>query len=103
MLMRSTGGRALCPIELSPPSVVVRYGDSVSINCSALTNQTSGISWESTEGGTGLKIASPLTWTVERLTDWNVDLFCSIYPSKDANFKQCTAHPTVVLYSEFHV
>lgn len=101
--MHSTGGRALCPIELSPPSVVVRYGDSVSINCSALTNQNQGLSWESTEGGTGLSKASVLTWTVERLTDWSVSLFCNIYPSKDAHFSQCASYPTIVLYSEFHV
>lgn len=103
MLMRSTGGHALCPIELSPPSVVVRYGDSVTINCSALTNQNLGIGWESITGGVGLSKVSLLTWTVERLTDWNISPFCYIYPSEGAHFTQCPAKPTIVLYSEFHV
>lgn len=103
MLMCSTGGRAYCPVKLSPPSVVVRYGDSVNINCSALTDQNLGIGWESTEGGTGLMRVSLLTLTLERLTDWKIAPQCHIYPSKGANFRQCYSEPTIVLYSECHV
>ncbi|KAM9746438.1 intercellular adhesion molecule 2-like isoform 2-T2 [Menidia menidia] len=44
-----------CGIELNPKQVVVRYGDSVSANCSASScSQLVGIGWESTYGGTGL-------------------------------------------------
>lgn len=103
MLMHSTGGCASCPIKLSPSSVVVRYGESVTINCSTLTNQNLGISWESTKGGIGLTKVSLLTWTIERLTDWGISPYCSIYPSKDAHFTQCITQPTIVLYCEFCV
>ncbi|XP_056869919.1 hemicentin-1-like [Takifugu flavidus] len=96
LLLVATGGRALCPIELSPSSVVVRYGDKVAINCSALTNQHQGIGWESTQGGTGLTKVSHLTWTVDRLTDWSISPWCFIFHGTN---QQCTSEPIIVLYT----
>ncbi|TNM96865.1 hypothetical protein fugu_015021 [Takifugu bimaculatus] len=96
LLLVVTGGRALCPIELSPSRVVVRYGDKVAINCSALTNQHQGIGWESTQGGTGLTKVSHLTLTVDRLTDWSISPWCYIFHGTN---QQCTSEPIIVLYT----
>lgn len=98
-MIRSTGGHD-CPIKITPPSVVVRYGDPVTINCSSLTDKSLGIAWEATQGGTGLEAVSHLSWSVERLTDWNIAPYCSTYLSDD---RQCNILAEVILYSEFAV
>lgn len=102
VVIHFAGGRAYCPIKLSPPSVVVRYGQPVTINCSTLTNQSQGIGWEATKGGTGLEDVSHLTWTVERLTEWTIAPSCYIYPAQESQFQQCSVFPKVILYSEFY-
>ncbi|XP_070703581.1 hemicentin-1 [Pempheris klunzingeri] len=75
---------ASCPLELSPPSVVVRYGDPVSINCTTTESVFEGIGWEATHGGTGVEKVSHLTWTVESLTEWAASPLCFFNPSEDA-------------------
>lgn len=102
MAIHFADGQSNCPIKLSPPSVVVRYGQPVTINCSTLTDQSYGIGWEATEGGTGLREVSHLTWTVERLTDWTASPSCYMSPRPDSPLEQCTSQPRVVLYSEFY-
>lgn len=102
MAMHSTGENCSCPINLSPPSVVVRYGHPVAINCSTLTNESLGMGWEAAQRGTGLEMVNHLTWAVERLVDWNISLFCYMYIPCNRQRIQCLSRPTVVLYSEFH-
>lgn len=96
------GERPDCPIKLSPPSVVVRYGEPVSINCSTLTDQNDGIGWEATNGGSGVKSVSHLNWTVDRLTEWSASPFCFINLRLGSPFQQCKVYPKVVVYSESH-
>lgn len=91
-----------CPLKLSPPSVVVRHGQPVSINCSALTDQNNGIGWEAPQGGTGVESVSHLSWTVDRLTDWSTSAMCYINPRPGSPFQQCHVHAKVVVYSESH-
>lgn len=98
--MHSIGVHASCPLELSPPSVVVKYGDPVSVNCSTLVSQFEGMGWEATQGDTGLKQVNHLTWTLERLTEWAISPSCFFNPSPDSPFTQCSTYPTVVLYSK---
>lgn len=82
--------------------MVVRYGQPVSINCSALTDQNNGIGWEATKGGTGVERVSHLSWTVDRLTEWSASPFCFINPRQGSPFQQCSVYPKVVVYSESH-
>ncbi|KAK9534774.1 hypothetical protein VZT92_007197 [Zoarces viviparus] len=98
-LLSVTGVHASCPLELSPPSVVVRYGDSVSVNCSTSESLFKGMGWEASVGGTGVEQVSHLAWTVASLTDWTASPSCFINPSRDSHFPQCTQDPTVVLYT----
>uniref|UniRef100_A0A3Q3G3M0 Ig-like domain-containing protein n=1 Tax=Labrus bergylta TaxID=56723 RepID=A0A3Q3G3M0_9LABR len=95
------GGHASCPIELSPPSVVVRYGDPVSINCSTSETLFEGIGWEATEGAKPLQNVSHLTWTVDKLTDWSFSTSCYFNYHENSSSTQCLITPDVVLYSKF--
>ena len=89
-----------CPIELSPPSVVVRYGDSVSVNCSTSTSLFDGIGWEASQGGKSVKNVTHMAWTVEKLTEWTISPSCYINPFPENSFPQCFKNPKVVLYSK---
>nr|XP_046172019.1 intercellular adhesion molecule 1-like isoform X3 [Oncorhynchus gorbuscha] len=86
---------ASCPVELNPPRVVVRYGDSVSVNCTSSTDPE-GMRWEATYGDTGLHgNVNLVTWTVRRLMDWTIEPKCYI---KSQNGSQCTEILPVILY-----
>ncbi|NP_001117196.1 FXYD domain containing ion transport regulator 5b precursor [Salmo salar] len=86
---------ASCPVELKPPRVVVRYGDSVSVNCTSSTDPE-GMGWEATSGGTELhENVNLVTWTVESLIDWTIEPKCYINPQ---NGSQCTETLPVILY-----
>ncbi|XP_024246068.2 intercellular adhesion molecule 1 [Oncorhynchus tshawytscha] len=98
VLLWMAGGlaHASCPLELNPPRLVVRYGDSVSVNCSTSSTDHEGMGWEATFGGTGLEPdVIVVTWTVKNLTDWTIQPKCYI-TSKDG--KQCLETFPVILY-----
>ncbi|XP_045066730.1 hemicentin-1-like isoform X2 [Coregonus clupeaformis] len=70
---------ASSPLELNPPRLVVRYGDSVSVNCSTSSTDHEGMGWEATYGGTGFEQnVNIVTWTVDNLTDWTIEPKCYI-------------------------
>ncbi|XP_031690051.1 intercellular adhesion molecule 1 [Oncorhynchus kisutch] len=98
LLLWMAGGlaHAACPLELNPPRLVVRYGDSVSVNCSTSSTDHEGMGWEATFGGTGLETdVMVVTWTVKNLTDWTIQPKCHI-TSKDG--EQCLVTFPVILY-----
>ncbi|XP_014059416.2 intercellular adhesion molecule 1 [Salmo salar] len=79
LLLWMAGGptHASFPLELNPPRVVMRYGDSVSVNCSTSYTDHEGMGWEATFGGTGFEQdVSIVTWTVDNLTDWTIEPIC---------------------------
>ncbi|XP_067332630.1 neural cell adhesion molecule L1-like protein isoform X3 [Channa argus] len=51
---------ASCPVVMSPPAVVVAFGNSFSVNCTSLSNQIDGMGWESSAGA-GPNISSMST------------------------------------------
>uniref|UniRef100_A0A3P8Z7V5 Ig-like domain-containing protein n=1 Tax=Esox lucius TaxID=8010 RepID=A0A3P8Z7V5_ESOLU len=74
--------RASCPLELNPPSVVVKYGDPVSVNCSTSCTDHVGMGLEATHGGTALQLnATNVTWIVDNLEDWTIQPVCYITTS----------------------
>ncbi|XP_040917727.1 hemicentin-1-like [Toxotes jaculatrix] len=99
LILTATGVYASCPIELSPPSVVVKYGHSVSVNCSTSEVLFDGIGWEVPQGGTGVEKVNHLTWTVESLTDWDISPHCFLNPPPNGTFQQCSRTAKVVLYT----
>ena len=92
---------ASCPLELNPPSVVARYGDIVSVNCSTPSADHEGMGWEAEIGSTDLaENVTFVTWTVEtsRIETWNVAPDCYITPAGETH--NCLVSLTVTLYSE---
>ncbi|KAM7387112.1 hypothetical protein PAMA_009640 [Pampus argenteus] len=85
-LLSATG--ACCPIELTPPSVVLHYGDTVSVNCTTSEDMHDGIGWEASVAGTGLEMVNHLTWSVKNLTQWSVSALCFINPAHTSLWKQ---------------
>ncbi|XP_036944946.1 intercellular adhesion molecule 5 isoform X2 [Acanthopagrus latus] len=85
-----------CPLILTPAEVVVRFGDPVSVNCStASTTDFLGMSWEASAGGTGFEDKSSLTWTVEKVDEWDIKPQC--YMTR-RNGKQCFMTPDITVY-----
>uniref|UniRef100_A0A4W5R9E6 FXYD domain-containing ion transport regulator n=1 Tax=Hucho hucho TaxID=62062 RepID=A0A4W5R9E6_9TELE len=82
-------------VSLNPPRVVVRYGDSVSVNCTSTTDHK-GMRWEATHGATVLNgNVNFVTWTVRSLVDWTIEPKCYI---NSQNGSQCTEILPVILY-----
>ncbi|KAM4597932.1 hemicentin-2 [Polymixia lowei] len=88
--------RELCPPVLTPARVVVRYRDTVSVNCSTSSTDNNGMGWEVTSGGTGhVRNVSFVIWRVEELVDWTIQPLCYV-TIRDGS--QCIENLPVTLY-----
>ncbi|XP_025762104.1 immunoglobulin superfamily member 10 isoform X3 [Oreochromis niloticus] len=66
-----------CSLEFSPPRVVVRFGDSLSANCTSSSDQTEGIGWESPYGGVDLTLGvSSLLFKIDSVPEWDTGPMC---------------------------
>ncbi|XP_062388829.1 intercellular adhesion molecule 5 isoform X2 [Sardina pilchardus] len=84
-----------CPIVISPPSLVVKYGDSASANCSTFIPHN-GIGWNSTLGPVSkVQGVQQVSWSVEKLTEWSVKPKCLI----DTDDELCYQDLSVTVYS----
>ncbi|XP_067088825.1 intercellular adhesion molecule 5 [Osmerus mordax] len=73
------GTTSLYTLEMNPSRLVVRYGDSVSVNCSTSVADPEGMGWEASDGATGLvEDVTWVMWTVESLEDWDTSPKCFI-------------------------
>ncbi|KAL6102636.1 uncharacterized protein ACO6RY_02203 [Pungitius sinensis] len=98
-LLCATGVRASCPIELNPPSVVVRHGDPISVNCSTLQGETGYMGWEARKGKVVLQRASHLVWNVTSVTEWDINAICFYNTPVGRSSNQCNSAPKVVVYT----
>lgn len=95
VLFALSGVISACENEISPPALVVRYGELALATCRSLV-PIDGIGWESTVGATGLvEEVTELNWTVKELRQWTVRPQCFINP-KDG--EQCVKELPVVVY-----
>ncbi|KAF7665990.1 hypothetical protein LDENG_00122260 [Lucifuga dentata] len=85
-----------CPIELNPPSVVVKYGDPVLVNCSTTSTLVDGMGWEASSGGTGLMDVKHVTWKLDSLTQWTISPKC--YLNEQITDNQCLKSLPVIVY-----
>lgn len=87
-----------CPVDLSPPNVVVRFGDPLWANCRASTDQILGMGWESSQGGRPLTNGvTSLDLNISSVTDWGLVSFCFI---NRPDGTQCTRGLSITVYSK---
>ncbi|XP_050961496.1 vascular cell adhesion protein 1-like [Labeo rohita] len=77
LFVTRTGTQAKCPVQFSQKSVVVEYGGSVAVNCTASVPHY-GMGWEASEGGVDKTSAIVVTWRVSDLREWDIKPFCYI-------------------------
>ncbi|KAK7174427.1 hypothetical protein R3I93_001594 [Phoxinus phoxinus] len=93
-LLSFTGSHAddECPLQLNPQRVVVKYGGSVSADCSTSVRHV-GMGWEAIEGAVPMSKDSLVTWRVSELTEWDTKPNCFL------NYKeQCIVTLPVTIY-----
>ncbi|KAI1884281.1 hypothetical protein AGOR_G00224820 [Albula goreensis] len=87
-----------CPIQLEPETVVVRYGDPASANCT-VSEDPMGIGWEASEGSVdmtrGVKF---IPWSLEHLTDWEIQPKCFVNFMNNTIPDQCEKELKVIVY-----
>ncbi|CAM4345503.1 unnamed protein product [Leuciscus chuanchicus] len=93
-LLSFTGSHAdECPVQLNPQRVIVKYGGSVSVNCSTSVPHK-GMGWEASEGSVPMTRDSLITWRVSELREWGIQPSCFINYNKE----QCTVYLPVTIY-----
>ncbi|CAM4346650.1 unnamed protein product [Leuciscus chuanchicus] len=94
-LLSFTGSHAddECPVQLNPQRVIVKYGGSVSVNCSTSVPHR-GLGWEASEGPVPMTRDSLITWRVSELREWGIETSCFI----NYNKTQCTVNLPVTIY-----
>uniref|UniRef100_A0AAQ5YT57 Ig-like domain-containing protein n=1 Tax=Amphiprion ocellaris TaxID=80972 RepID=A0AAQ5YT57_AMPOC len=87
---------AACKIEMSPPRVMVKFGHSLTANCTSLYSEIAGIGWESTYGGVGLQTGiSTLPFKIDTVERWVIQPTCYVtLPNGD----QCEEPLPVTVY-----
>uniref|UniRef100_A0A668U4T0 Ig-like domain-containing protein n=1 Tax=Oreochromis aureus TaxID=47969 RepID=A0A668U4T0_OREAU len=79
-----------------PPRVVVRFGDSLSANCTSLSDQIEGMGWESPYGGVDLtQGVTSLPFKIDSVPEWEIGPMCYTN-SRDGD--QCTKLLPVTVY-----
>lgn len=88
---------SVCEIKFSPPSVVVKFGGSLSATCSlsSCTNVV-GMGWETTYSAGGMKSdVSSIQLNITEVKDWNPEPQCYVTFSDDQDQQVQTLPITV--------
>ncbi|XP_020507951.1 intercellular adhesion molecule 2-like [Labrus bergylta] len=83
-----------CPLVLTPPKIVVKFGDPATVNCSTSAPDAEVMGWESTVGGTGVVNPPAVIWRVKKLEEWTIEPKCFV----TTGHEQCLVMPEVTLY-----
>ncbi|XP_029906348.1 intercellular adhesion molecule 1-like isoform X2 [Myripristis murdjan] len=65
-----------CPLIITPSTLVVRFGDPATANCSGPQMTHSGLGWEVQQGAPDLTGGEFLVWRVDNLTVWSLKPMC---------------------------
>ncbi|XP_045903993.1 intercellular adhesion molecule 3-like [Micropterus dolomieu] len=84
-----------CPLMVSPSTLVVRFGDPVTANCSVQRKGFPLLGWE-------VSLAPPqatenlyVVWSVDRMTEWSIKPMCYALTEKEG---QCDIGLPVIVY-----
>lgn len=88
----------VCTPVLTPSEVLVAFGHPVSIDCSAPASADGEVSWKAPSGSISVFNYTSVSWRIQSLQDWDIKPLCSVTLK---NGRQCTASPTITLYSEY--
>ncbi|KAI5091537.1 intercellular adhesion molecule 5 precursor [Silurus meridionalis] len=85
------------PLQLDPPSIVVRFGDPASVNCN--TNVTHfGMGWESSLDGVDMMAGvQSIDWTVKNISHWDLKPLCFILENGNVD-DQCNTVLNITIY-----
>ncbi|KAM8843869.1 intercellular adhesion molecule 2-like [Spinachia spinachia] len=83
-----------CPLQMSPPSVVVRFGDALRVNCSSTADEIELMDFES-RYGEKTKGVSSVVLEIRHVKDWDMSPICFINP---LNSDQCFKTLAVTVY-----
>ncbi|TNN70034.1 hypothetical protein EYF80_019710 [Liparis tanakae] len=87
-----------CPVQMNPPSAVVRFGDSFSVNCSSPSDQIESMGLESRYGSSMSSTGdSSVALEVESVRDWAFGPMCFLNHLRDG---QCSQTLPVTVYSK---
>ncbi|XP_071399210.1 intercellular adhesion molecule 4-like isoform X1 [Centroberyx affinis] len=65
-----------CTLMISPSTLVVRFGDPVTANCSVPTMDFSFLGWEVELGAPPASMTRFLVWRVDNVTEWSMRPMC---------------------------
>lgn len=82
-----------CPVTLTPDKVVVKFGDTVSANCSTTVPDAEGLGWEATVGGKGLTPGTHLEWKAQ-VNKWSINASCFL----NADTLQCVERLNIIIW-----
>ncbi|XP_078131617.1 vascular cell adhesion protein 1-like [Sander vitreus] len=71
-----TTEKVQCPLSMTPSTLVVRFGDPVTANCSISRTDFFGLGWEVKLGAPTLSMDLFVVWSVDRMTEWNEKPMC---------------------------
>ncbi|XP_018538007.1 intercellular adhesion molecule 3 [Lates calcarifer] len=93
----SSEERAHCPLKISPSTVVVRFEDPVTVNCSVPPTGLLALGWEVPNSmETPLfTMGRFLVWSVDRMTEWNIKPKCYALVEQGG---QCHIELLVIVY-----
>ncbi|KAJ8251341.1 hypothetical protein GJAV_G00220300 [Gymnothorax javanicus] len=100
LLLQAVACNGRCPIKLEPSTVLVRYGDPVSVNCTVSEEDHNGIGWEASEGSVDLvQDVENVIWKLDNLTDWNIEPRCfGNFPAETGPPSQCVEKLNITVY-----
>ena len=83
---------------IDPPSLVVKYGEPATANCSAQSNATI-IGWETTVGAKTEENTQQLVWSVPSVTEWALERGIKCFTTSDED-GQCETDLPITIYSK---
>ncbi|XP_073321603.1 intercellular adhesion molecule 1-like [Pagrus major] len=72
----ASAGKGSCQLTVSPSTLVVRYEDPVTANCSVEGMDYIGLGWEVSLAKPDFTMGHFVVWTVDRMTNWSLTASC---------------------------